>query len=129
MRLSVPTNTEDFIDVEAEKVKEAEKTLEVIAKKAAPETAPTSALEDFEKEMEALMAGTNKNPFLAARRILANWKDERKDELNESFRELGLDDGKKFVAYFEDKFGPDKAPRRLEKTEKERKNSDPEMGR
>lgn len=119
----------DRVDLEAEKVKAAEKTLEVIAKKAEPEAAPSSALEDFEKEMEALMAGTNKNPFLAARRILANWKDERKDELNESFRELGLDDGKKFVAYFEGKFGPDKSPRRLEKTEKERKNSDPEMGR
>lgn len=122
-------SSRDFIDVETEKVRAAEKTLEFLAKKAEPETAPASALEDFEKEMEALMAGTVKNPFLAARRILANWKDERKDELNESFRELGLDDGKKFVAYFEDKFGPDKAPRRLEKTEKERKNSDHEMGR
>lgn len=121
--------SKDFIDVEAEKVKEAEKTLEVIAKKASPEAAPTTALEDFEKEMEALMAGPNKNPFLAARRILSNWKDERKDELNESFRELGLDDGKKFVAYFEGKFGPDKAPRRLEKAAKERKNSNYEIGR
>ncbi len=121
--------SKDFIDVEAEKVRAAEKTLEFLAKKAEPETAPSSALEDFEKEMEALMAGTNKNPFLAARRILANWKDERKDELNESFRELGLDDGKKFVAYFEGKFSPDKAPRRLEKAAKERINSDHEMGR
>ena len=37
--------------------------------------------------------------------------------------------GKKFVAYFEGKFSPDNAPRRLEKAAKERKNSEPEMGR
>lgn len=110
----------DFTDLVREEEKEKNAQFVTIVEKNSDPAAgtfntPASCAGRFERTMRGfLLESKSKNPYDIARVILSTWEPEKKDKLNEYFKEKGICSKEALDKYFTETFGVRKAGLRYE---------------